>query len=109
MVETRPFLAFFEDRKRTLRITKLKRDNPVNAGKVSEKIVLWAKNITGNELLNVQISVNDKEVMVSPSIFKRIDKDEVVKVTFIWKPDINRKTALKTKLKSAATEVIRPR
>lgn len=109
MVETRPFLAYFEDRKETLRIFKLKRDNPVNVGKVSETIILWAKNITMNELINVRISVGDKEVIVSPSTFEKMDAGEVVKVTFVWKPDINRRTPLQTKIKSAATEVIRPR
>ena len=109
MVENRPFLSYFEDSKERSRIFKLKKDNPVHAGKTSETITLWVKNITGNELLNVSITVTDKEVEVSPSTLERMEKDEVVKVTFVWRPDLNRRTALETKINSFATEVIRPK
>lgn len=109
MVETRPFLAYFENKECTLRIFKLKRDNPVNIGRVSETIILWAKNITGNKLINVRIIVTDKEVTVLPSTFEKLKADEIVKVTFVWRPKLGRRTALKTKLKSFATEVIESR
>ena len=109
MVETRPFLAFFEGKEGTLRIFKLKRDNPVHAGKASETITLWAKNITSNELVNVSITVADEEVEVSPSTIKKMAKDEMVKVSFIWRPKLSRRTALKTRINTFATEVIKPR
>lgn len=109
MAENRPFLAFFENNKEKSRIFKLKRDNPVNAGKTSETITLWAKNITGNELINIRIAVVDEEVEVSPSTIQRMGKGEMIEVTFIWRPKLGRRTALQTKINSFATEVIRPR
>lgn len=109
MVENRPFLAFFGNKEGTLRIFKLTRDNPVHAGKVSETITLWAKNIIGNELVNVSITVADKEVVVSPSTIQKMAKNEMVKITFVWRPKLGRRTALKTKINSFATEVIKPR
>lgn len=109
MAENRPFLAYFEDSKEKSRIFKLKKDNPVHAGKTSETITLWVKNITGNELLNIRITVTDGEAEVSPSTIQRMVKDEMIKVTFVWRPKLNRRTALETKIKSFATEVIRPK
>lgn len=109
MAENRPFLAFFEDNEGKSRIFKLKRDNPVHAGKVSETITLWAKNITGNELINVRIAVADEEVEVSPSTIQRMGKNEMMKVAFVWRPKLGRRTALQTKINSFATEIIRPR
>lgn len=102
----RPFLAFFTDENGRHRISNLKVDKPVNAGSTS-KIVLWAMNITDNELLDVHITVDDKEAEVTPSRISRIARRELLKVTIIWKPNINRRTKLDTKLRSVATEVIR--
>jgi len=110
MVNDRPFLAFFEKIGGTYqRISKLRKESPIAAGKTSETIILYVKNITPNELFDIHISVADTEVEVSPSKIQKLNAGEMVAITFVWRPSLNRRTALKTKLNSVATEVIKPR
>lgn len=102
----RPFLAYFTDKDLRYRVMYIKKDEPVNAGS-SKEIDLWAMNITKNELVDVCITVDDKETTVTPSRIPSMRKGEVVKITVTWKPSINRETKLLTKLRSVAIEVIR--
>lgn len=112
MAENRPFLAFYErdNSGQFKRVYALERGNEVvNAGSESATIVLYAKNITMHELINISIMADDEDVVISPSKIQSLGVGRMIEVAFTWKPKLRRRTALSTKIRSVATEVIRPR
>lgn len=109
MVEKRAFLTFFKDKGCLNPVRTLISNEIVDAGKESEEWIFYARNITGNELLNISIKCKDKDVKIFPAKIARMEPHDVRVISFKFMPALNRKSPLSAGIDVTATEVRRPR
>lgn len=92
-----------------VRIDRLEIDEVVNAGQISTPVVLYVKNNTNYQLLDIHIYADDKDVEITPSVIKEMAVNDVVEVTFVWHPKLKRDKPLSTRIMSTATKVVKPK
>jgi len=78
-------------------IKVLKPDKVVAAG-TEYRQDIWIQNFSGNELADIILYSDDKDVSFEPKLILSMKDMEVVKVVVVWKPPVDREKPLSTKV-----------
>lgn len=97
---TPKFLKIYEDRELSKPASKLKFDDVVNAGEQSKPVELYVANVSRDEVVDIFIYSDDKDVFIEPSGIDSMKPDEVRKVTFIWNPKLTREQPLSSPIRA---------
>jgi len=108
MSETKNFLVVYEDESLTKPITTIRKDAPTKVGTRNE-IVIYVKNNSTYDIINIHFGTNDKDLTVSPSTIDIMKPFEVAKITLLWVPSIDRVMALNASINYEADIVKRAR
>jgi len=79
----------------------------VQAGFQSKPLVIFVKNISIYELMDIALVAADSEVSLTPSSVQTLMPSSVVSVVVVWKPSITREEPLRTKINCSAKVVKR--
>jgi hypothetical protein len=88
------YIDVFEDAECRNPISSIKKADFVSAGTVSDKIVVYAKNISGFDLVNMDFFTDDSDLSIEPHKIQMLESGKVISLTIIWKPNALRETAL---------------
>jgi len=92
-----PLLGVYKDSDLKVPISKLESTEIIQAGGKWE-VSLYIQNISGFELMNVQLSIDDPDVTITPSVIPYLAPLSYVEVKFVWAPKINRENPLNARI-----------
>ena len=76
-------IRFFKDKECQFPVESLTFEGITLAGTKKPK-VLWAKNTSGHEMINIVIEPQDKDVVAEPASIIAMQPDQVVAVVFVF-------------------------
>lgn len=88
------YIDVFEDAECRKPVSSIKKEDFVSAGTVSDKIVVYIKNISGFDLTNMDFSTDDPDLSIEPKGIQMLESGKVISLIIVWKPNALRETAL---------------
>lgn len=101
------YVDVFEDAECRKPITSIKKSDFVSAGTTSDKIIVYVKNISSFDLINMTFFTDDPDLSIEPQLIQMLESGKVVSLTIIWKPKALRETALNAMISYRADVVKR--
>lgn len=108
-----PLIFFYSDKECENQIFSVFFDGVTLVGNKSVPKTVWAKNISGNELLRVEIHIIDKvgnveeDVTVEPSLISYFTPDSIEEITFVFHPSATRTEPLKGEIQVSCVMIKR--
>jgi hypothetical protein len=87
-------IRFFKDKECMFPVENLTFEGITLAG-TKKPIVLWAKNTSGFEMINIVIEPQDKDVVAEPASIIAMQPNLVTPVVFVFQPSIDRTEPLR--------------
>ena len=101
------YIDVFEDVECRKPISSIKKEDFVSAGTVSDKIIVYVKNISSFDLVDMDFFTNDPDLLIEPQRIQMLESGKVVSLTIVWKPNVLRETALNAIISYRASVVKR--
>jgi hypothetical protein len=101
------YIDVFEDEECRTPITSIKKEDFVSAGTVSDKIIVYVKNVSSFDLINMDFFTDDPDLSIEPQRVQMLESGKVISLTIVWKPKVLRETALNAMISYRADVVKR--